>query len=474
MKAQAAITALVLILAGGMALAGGRGPLPQVGAHAPGDSPPAAAAGSAAGSHAPSAGAPSGEAPSVAVVPSAIAPDAGTAGDGLGSLELPMPVLADDAASLSKLEQIESYLDGPDLVGLWSLHATPAMAAEGWQPVTDSEPPYTPEQLEAFRTQLITFAADLRTLAELFPEDSLLDTPVRLELTQERLESLDQEDLSSLRSAYRPYPGFWEYPAYLVGVLEAESSVARGAEEAFELPGFGRIEPEARPTVPSGDKPDLEGCNDFAGPLCDGCPPGPAGGLATVFALDMAAKVNKVVCEYLPPKLLAGSTGIPNPANIICTTIRAGLETIAAEVKYFYEKNDLCETQFERHLVLWYLDETVSSRASQKSHNAHNAYELRVAIEENLLEVLDDRVSSFQLPASQGGVLDSTDGISVRWVVSDTIRMQEAAGYTGELIRNAKDEYAAAEALLADGDYKGAYARYRKAYRAAVRVGREP
>ena len=36
------------------------------------------------------------------------------------------------------------------------------------------------------------------------------------------------------------------------------------------------------------------------------------------------------------------------------------------------------------------------------------------------------------------------------------------------------DEYAAAELHLAAEQYKDAFARYRLAYRAAVRVGREP
>ena len=167
------------------------------------------------------------------------------------------------------------------------------------------------------------------------------------------------------------------------------------------------------------------------------------------------------------------ATSIQNPFKLLCTSLRTGFEIAAASVAYQSKLNSECEGGYHWGILHAYLDAEVSTRASQASFDHYSARSLRLDIEENLLDVLDDRVSLFQLPASQDGYLDAVDDVSVRYVVSDTIRMQELVGYDDE-IRNALDEYNAAEALRAAGDYKSAYARYRKAYRAAVRVGREP
>lgn len=85
---------------------------------------------------------------------------------------------------------------------------------------------------------------------------------------------------------------------------------------------------------------------------------------------------------------------------------------------------------------------------------------MRMAIEENLLSDAPP-LSSFQLPAADGGRLED-----VRTVVVETIGAMRGAGLS---VNNADTEFRRADAAAAVGDYKEAYSRYRAAYREAVR-----
>jgi hypothetical protein len=471
MKISAALAALILTLVTGAAMASTLAPAspsaprtfarPGLSASLAGDPMPAArSTDPATGGRAASAGTVAG------------------AGTRPGLADTMPPFLKDNDDVAVQMDEIDRYLASNPPAKLWALHMAPVLAstADGAASTTD-EPPYTPEELEAFRAQVDAFTNDVEALIALFPEGQLQDTEARLERMRSLLGTASPEDLAQLKSAFTAYPGYWNTASHMLGVLQGGPGVQGGVESPVVpvLPRVAQTMPDALPTVPTGQKPVLVGCKEFGSDgTCDKCPPQPAGSEATIFALDMAAFATGASCQFIPPSLLAGTTSVPNPVNVICTAIRVALELATESVKLANDLNGECETRMRRSVVLYYLDETVSSRASQQSHDHHNAYELRIAIEHDLLNVLDSRVSLFQMPASQGGYLNATDGLSVRWVVADTIRMQESAGYTGEYIRNAKDEYAAAETLLASGDYKSAYARYRKAYRAAVRVGREP
>jgi hypothetical protein len=215
-----------------------------------------------------------------------------------------------------------------------------------------------------------------------------------------------------------------------------------------------------------------DNCGDFAsGWGCPDCPPYPEGNIYTVFALNTAVFVAESVCSFFDGDVLISGAETPNPAKIICILAKAALEVTATAVELAFKLADECLGFIAGHAVNVYLDTYVNSRASQKSHDFHRLHNLRMALEDAMLDEGDIRQSAFQMPVAFGGFLDAEDDISVRWVVSDTIKMQQDAGYD---VRNAETEYAAAEAHLAAGQYKDAFARYRLAYRAAVRVGREP
>lgn len=388
--------------------------------------------------------------------------------------------LADDESTETQLRQLQIYYRQNSIQDVWMLHMAPVLApgVEAADPA--DEPQYTPEELEAFRAEMDGFLVDLVDLLEYLPEERVLDTPLRVEESRRVVEIATAEQLAEVKELYDQYPGYLETPAYVLSVLQGATPVEspRGVmpERMLDLP----VLPNVVIPVPDDPIPQHPNCRLYGGTgigdngTCASCPAPPAGNLATVFALETAAFVNGAICEYIPDAFFVFTVSIQNPFKLLCTTLRAGFEIAAASVAYQSKLNANCEIAYHWGILHAYLDAEISTRASQKSFDFYSARHLRLDIEDNLLDVLDDRVSTYQMPRSQLGYLDAQDDVSVRYVVADTIYMQGEAGYTGETIRNAQDEYDAAEALLAGGDYKNAYARYRKAYRAAVRVGREP
>jgi hypothetical protein len=109
---------------------------------------------------------------------------------------------------------------------------------------------------------------------------------------------------------------------------------------------------------------------------------------------------------------------------------------------------------------------------------------LRSRIEDNLASPVDDPIALFTLPGDICITTDleviSTDnprfspgriaGCGLLEVVSDTVRSAiDITAIAGESINNAEAEFDAAVAHYSNGEYKLAYARFRKAYREAVR-----
>jgi hypothetical protein len=86
--------------------------------------------------------------------------------------------------------------------------------------------------------------------------------------------------------------------------------------------------------------------------------------------------------------------------------------------------------------------------------------DLRLKIEEDLASPGNHSIALFEVPASGGGYLNL-----VRDIVADTIAKMQAAG---QGVGNAQSFLAAGDAAAAAHDYKGAYADYGKAYRAAA------
>ena len=352
----------------------------------------------------------------------------------------------------------------------WRQYIAPYLAAQGVADAAvtqqDDDPP-TPADLEAFRATYATFAVDIQRLLDLIPPDRRMDIKDRVAEAQVLIPEMTYDELAALKEGFADYPGFWSAPTWAANLLASSGHV-----QAMQLqPGGGAAQPQALPTLPP-FVPQFPDCKEYGStPICDDCPVAPAGGYISIAVLNAVAVAAKYGCQFIPPDLLTGSASIPNPVNVICVGVRVGLEIAAASLNLAYELANNCNEGVFYGLVVTYLDTTVSSRASQQSHDFHRAWNLRTDIEDNLLDLLDKRISTYQLPASQAGFLTATTtDLSVDWIVEDTINMQAAAGYD---VRNAQAELADARILLSGGDYKNAFARYRKAYRAAVRVGRE-
>lgn len=365
---------------------------------------------------------------------------------------------------------------------VWRQHVAPALV--GVQDVeaaaADGEP--TVAELEALRAQVDAFYGDLEGALGYIEDHRRLDVLESLREARAGIADYSYEDLARLHDIFQAYPGFWSVGAYAEqvmagvsagsGALESQSFVDP-LEGVAPLPVPGLLPFQTRePSVPSTGPGDYGNCNGYGGSgTCSNCPPQPAGGISTVFALQTAAFVAQSVCSYFDGDITLFGQEIPNFAKIICIVAYGALQITADAVKFANDLNGECEDDYHRGLTDAYLDATVSSRATQKSHDFHRLYTLRIAIENAMLEEADERLGLFQLPASEDGYLDAQDDVSVRYVVSDTIKTMQLAGYD---VRNALDEYAAAELHLDREEYKDAFARYRLAYRAAVRVGREP
>lgn len=363
--------------------------------------------------------------------------------------------------------------------GTWNAYVAPAVATAGDRALALADHP-TEAQLEVLRGQMEGFLVDLHAAVELVPEERRLDLLDKIEEATDGIGDLTTEQLNEAHDALRPYPGFWSIPAYARSVLEqnARENALRAAAPGTVtlppggpvLPGLPQLLPDRVPTVPSQLPQAYENCK-LDKVTCEGCPPPVAGGEATLFALQTAAWAAESVCSYFDGDITIFGAQIPNWAKIICVVAYSAIQATADAVTLAHEISQECENDYHAHLINAYLDETVSSRASQQSHNFHRLWELRLEIENAMLDEGNLRVSLFQLPASQGGYLDSKDDVSVRYIVADTIATLSAAGYD---VRNAQTEYNTAEVHLAAGRFKDAFARYRLAYRAAVSVGREP
>jgi len=368
---------------------------------------------------------------------------------------------------------------------VWNRYVAPALTTG--QPslasMTDGEP--TVAELEALRAEVDRFYADLEAALSLVDDEKRLDLLEKLETARDGVADYSYEDLARLQLAFRAYPGFFNIGSYARQVMEGlQPSAVADDERSLSVPlqGIGPLPkldvalPMAERTppapIPSTGPGQYGNCDGYGGSgTCSGCPPQPAGGIVTVFALQTAAFVAESVCSFLDGDVTIFGTPLPNPAKIICAIAYAAIQLTANAVEFANNLNEECEDDYHRHIEHAYLDATISSRTSQKSHDFHRLYTLRIAIENAMLEEADTRLGLFQLPRSEGGYLDAQDDVSVRYVVSDTIKTMELLNYD---VRNAEDEYEAAEIHLAREEYKDAFARYRLAYRAAVRVGREP
>ncbi len=335
--------------------------------------------------------------------------------------------------------------------------------------------------------------------------------------------------IESVRDPSQPTP-----PLFARAIAEWPADVLPGSDEAaalFSLQQAAVPTPNATATVPfptmpefppRGDLPsapdDRAGCpGSFGGGDCAGCPASVPS--AAIFALRQAItlmggtratlagigsasgnatlqKLSRENKQLLPVDPADPDTDLcvtlvvacvcltlPNPVFYVLHSIRLGLQYTVRALNFQNALASNCQEGLHRALQNLFLDATISSRVTQSSLDRHAEMRMVLAIEENLLEQRDDRVSLFQLPGSMCGdeVPDDTPLMTgfegfrfcgklefTRKVVADRIR--QSATIEGRTdVNGALAELAAGDQHYMDGRWRAAYERYSQAYRAAAR-----
>jgi len=240
-------------------------------------------------------------------------------------------------------------------------------------------------------------------------------------------------------------------------------------------------QPASRPNCPG----------PFEGNVCGACPDRIP--LAAIFAISTALSVAERVkesfdpdqenCTCVFPAPIPVCTYLPNPVYYVANSIRIALDATKRGLEFANALSLECDNNLHKAITDLFLDATVSSRVTQASFDAHAMLMMQVEIEQNLQEQVDDRIGLFQLPQSICSVLPVPDDTAtmtgfegfrfcgklelVRQIVADTIDRSAAADMLVD-IAGARAELAAGDEHYMLGQWKSAYERYSKAYRAAV------
>ncbi len=369
------------------------------------------------------------------------------------------------------------------------------------------------QDAEADRAEILAWIDEMQAVMPHLEEYAEPGVGAGLEVTRARIEQMDAANVAITKAYLGSHPGFWQLPALLESLFDADQPMPpffaaqardwpsmRGIAEGSGLPviempllpaapdAVGTPNPTAAPYPtmdpfpprdPAPERPaDRPGCPGvFNEGTCDEC--GPQIPLEAVFAakvaLLIASGVNDTFSDSkldtcLPPGI--GFT-VPDPVKAVTAGIAAALEGVYNSLEFVNDLNEDCEHGYHKAITDLYLDETVSSRVSQASYDAHAMLEMRIEIEDVLLNQADERISLFQLPQAQCGA--EFDGYrfcgkleTAREIVADTIQDNQSALSVTEL-NNATAELEAGDMHYMSSQWKAAFERYSKAYRFAVK-----
>jgi len=301
---------------------------------------------------------------------------------------------------------------------------------------------------EVLRADLLTFVDQMADLQPyLYESDEQVPAQFEaLAAARAEIETIAPEQLESIGTALRGYPGWWDIPTNVRGTL---------------------VRSRARSVVRAGEVPTSDNCSDSP-ESCGGCP-GDGGGAGAVVGLKVPELIAEGVFEVINADI---GYNIPNPAKIITGVVLFVLRISRVSVEGVYRVHDECEQNWNNTQTRTNLDATITSRASagaidmlQQEVDKLRVDNRRRAIEANMYAFRGAAsILSFLLPASKGGYLEE-----VAEIVAETIESQKTARGVTQL-RSADELYAAAEADRMAGRYRAAYAGFREAYRDAVRL----
>ncbi len=109
---------------------------------------------------------------------------------------------------------------------------------------------------------------------------------------------------------------------------------------------------------------------------------------------------------------------------------------------------------------------TISQQAADQQTVSYEQLQLKLTIEQDLSSG-QANIATLELPASQGGYLDSTP-VGVQEIVTNTVTAMQQAGETVD--PDALQDISNANQALASGNYKVAYAEYRAAYQSLTSI----
>jgi hypothetical protein len=386
-----------------------------------------------------------------------------------------------------------------------------------------------PEALEEFRADLLSLADDLNELVEQLDAAAKLSgkqVPVGPKVDQELIRELTPEELYILRDAFRNYDAFKENIKTLRALLLTSGKASGEISKGREPLGSFTIIPTPTPTgsgikhvgvdLGAGTGPDA---NVQAGDIWIKNGPDGATNPKPSYPDVLTCKIPGYGNRYPNPVTLAAQEAV-HAARLVYIILDATCETVVVicpapggttlpgctarkvggAIKFVVEKinhiiNEFCipsvdsaeiQASFENtqilHADLDDHDKYLTARADSIDNFLFNFRDLnlRLNIESNLASPDDDPHVIFTLPHSIC-VSDDLRGLSefspdrvagcgLLEVVSDTVRSAiDMTAAAGQDINNAEAEFQAAVQHYNKGEWKLAYARFRKAYREAVR-----
>jgi len=372
------------------------------------------------------------------------------------------------------------------------------------------------QDLEEFRAEFLGLLDMIEELGEELPADYEGTTELRASLERERarVQNLTDEQLYALQSAYV------DFETVKAGVQSVKSQVHTLKEQASER--NEGMEPAAifpTPTPVTTPTPGIvhdrdvhDAVNTATGDLhppdmwpklwdntAVGCPHDgyPTELIGTMMGLIDASKLAEIVTEAICNSKTVTCPG-SNVYDVVDCIPQAVAKGITFALQVTKEGFDFCNGNIQSaiiealyhdteimHAHLYDHDQNLTTRFNEMDRFIFDFrnLNLRLNIEANLASANDDPEARFVLPRSvcispELEALQQSDpfaeeviaGCGLLEVVSDTVRSSiDMTINAGEGVNNAEDEFAAALDHYDKGEWRLAYDRFRKAYRAAVK-----
>ena len=371
-----------------------------------------------------------------------------------------------------------------------------------------------PQARQRFRGELLDLMDTLEELSDELPSGypKLRDIQYSLKIERRRIQELTDEELYLIQSS------FTDYEVVKASLGSVKSLVRASKTGAVEKDGgLGpsldsfTIIPTPTPvtTAPPGiehNQTAHEQINEETGDLFDpawptdvGCP---EQGYSTqvMFGLMVGiqvAKAGEIIAKVMCSEKTATCPGVnvQDPIQCVAAVIIHTIVNIAEDIRdgFSFCNGNVASARIE---ALYHDTEIIHADLDDHDQNLTTRFNwtdkflfdfrnlnLRLNIEANLASPDDDPHALFALPRSvcispELEALQQTDpfaseviaGCGLLEVVSDTVRSAiDMTEIAGESKNNAEAEFNAAVAHYSDGEWKLAYARFRKAYREAVR-----